>query len=241
MRFSANTKFWDDLIRQLPVCQQLENNWEKIKDEYLRYEIHEHPYAASGNRTSLPAPNITLSHSRYENDEANLDEEERYKLYDGQWDVAVAGTMPGKDPKQWANTEMVKKILRWKTKVDLKTHLDYVKTQFSTFNEIVNEYADAGQCSGGMFSILYPGVVINPHFGSDEIMRAHLCLVNDANCKITVGDETRQWEEGKILAFKDGKPFVHSVSHTGTRRRIVLMFDFDMSYLRNKFPDIDGL
>jgi hypothetical protein len=229
-------RFWDDLIRSLPVCSQIEENWEKIRDEYLEYEETQHPYAATGNRVSLPAPNVTLSHSQYENAELTSDRDGSHKLYTGSWDVAVAGTAPGGDPKQWANTEMVKKILKWKTRVDLDTHLEYVRQQFKTFNSIVEQYADRNQCSGGMFSIMHPGAVVNPHFGSDEMMRCHLCLINDTGCKITVGDETRNWEEGRILAFKDGRPFEHSVRHDGESRRLVLMFDFDMEYLRTKFP-----
>ncbi|NDB03249.1 MAG: aspartyl/asparaginyl beta-hydroxylase domain-containing protein, partial [Flavobacteriaceae bacterium] len=231
-------KFWDELIRSLPVCVQLEKEWTKIRDEYLQYESTQHPYAATGNRvSSLPAPNITLSHSRYENTDENKDDaDEVNKLYSGSWDVAVAGTPPGQDSKQWGNTEMVKKILKWKTKVDLDTHLDYVKRQFVTFNSIVNKFGDEGQCSGGMFSIMHPGAMVNPHFGSDEIMRAHLCLINDPGCSITVGDETRGWREGEILAFKDGRPFKHSVNHVGSSRRLVLMFDFEIQRLKAHNP-----
>jgi len=228
-------RFWDELIRSLPVCVQIEKNWEKIRDEYIVYENTQHPY--SDNKVSLPAPNVTLSHARYENPQSDLPEGDRRKLYTGSWDVAVAGTPPASDPKQWANTEMVKKILRWKTKANLETHLEHVRKQFKTFNSIVAEFADSNQCSGGMFSIMYPGAVVNPHFGSDQLMRSHLCLINDKDCRITVGDETKSWEEGKILAFKDGPPFEHSVRHEGTSRRLVLMFDFDLAYLRGKFPN----
>lgn len=241
MKSNQNTKFWDDVICQLPVCKELEANWEKIRDEYLQYETTQHPYAASGNRVTLPAPNVTLSHSRYDNEDLQAKNDEQYKLYSGSWDVAVAGTMPGNDPKQWANTKMVRKILKWKTKVDLETHLKYVKQQFKTFNSIVEKYADKNQCSGAMFSIMHPGAVVNPHFGSDEIMRCHLCLINDTGCTITVGDETRNWQEGKILAFKDGRPYEHSVKHIGKSRRLVLMFDFDIEYLKTKFPNMDYL
>lgn len=232
---NINPEFWDHIIRKIPVCVELEKNWEKIRDEFISYYEHEHPFpvrdADSKNFTNpnmLPSPNLKIK------DDDGVEEK---NLYSGAWDVCFAGTPPLEDGKQWGNTELVSRVVKWKTKKDLNYQLDYSKSYFKTFNSIVEEFADANQCSGAMFSIVRPGTVINPHMGSDGIMRTHLCLINDTNCLLTVGSKTRSWEEGKILAFKDGNPYPHSVVHSGSNDRVVLIFDFDLNYLRSIFSE----
>jgi aspartyl/asparaginyl beta-hydroxylase (cupin superfamily) len=64
-------------------------------------------------------------------------------------------------------------------------------------------------------------------------MRIHLGLVCDPECVITVGDQSRVWREGEIIAFKDGGPYLHSVAHNGTADRWVLVFDLTLDYLRS--------
>ncbi len=188
---------------------------------------HVHPFPASGGKNTLASPNLNVKNIE------NPDEE--IKLYSGEWDVCFAGTKPGLDSKQWGNTELLSTFVRWKTKQDMDTQIKYSNSYFKTFNSVVEKFADEGQCSGAMFSIIKPGTVVNPHNGSGEIMRCHLCLINDKNCTITVGDKTRSWVDGQILAFKDGPPYMHSVRHDGTNDRVVLIFDFDLGYLRKKF------
>lgn len=231
----AAPEFWDHIIREIPVCKELEKYWQQIRDEFVSYYDHEHPFPVRdadsqnhANPNMLPSPNLKIK------DENGVDEK---NLYSGTWDVCFAGTRPLDDGKQWGNTELVSRVVKWKTKKDLNYQLDYSKAYFKTFNSIVEEYADENQCSGAMFSIVRPGTIIHPHMGSDEIMRTHLCLINDEDCRITVGTKTRMWEEGKILAFKDGNPYPHSVVHSGSIDRVVLIFDFDLKYLRSVFNE----
>lgn len=232
LQFSSRTnmhsepEFWDHVVGELPVCRELENNWQQIRDEFASYYEHEHPFPCNGENM-MPSPNLKITPKE--------GDEEQY-LYSGQWDVCFGGTQPLDDGMQWGNTELVKKFVKWKTKADLNWQLDYAKSHFKTFNSVVAEFGDVGQCSGAMFSIVRPGTVIIPHRGSDQIMRAHLCLVNDKQCVLTVGSSSRQWEEGKVLAFKDGGTYEHSVIHNGTQDRINLIFDFELSYLRAMFP-----
>jgi aspartyl/asparaginyl beta-hydroxylase (cupin superfamily) len=62
-------------------------------------------------------------------------------------------------------------------------------------------------------------------------MRIHMGLICDPECKITVDAETKTWTEGKILAFKDGGPYYHSVVHNGTKDRYIFSFDLSLEYL----------
>jgi aspartyl/asparaginyl beta-hydroxylase (cupin superfamily) len=42
-------------------------------------------------------------------------------------------------------------------------------------------------------------------------------------CEITVGGEARAWADGELLIFDDS--FEHSVAHTGTGERLILIAD----------------
>uniref|UniRef100_A0AAV1VD03 Aspartyl/asparaginy/proline hydroxylase domain-containing protein n=1 Tax=Peronospora matthiolae TaxID=2874970 RepID=A0AAV1VD03_9STRA len=76
------------------------------------------------------------------------------------------------------------------------------------------------------FSILKPGSSIKAHSAPCNIrLRCHFPILVPDGCGIRVGDETRQWEEGKALVFDDA--FDHEVWHRGKEGdRVVLLFDF---------------
>jgi aspartyl/asparaginyl beta-hydroxylase (cupin superfamily) len=75
-----------------------------------------------------------------------------------------------------------------------------------------------------MFSLLRPGARIAPHTGTHNIrLVCHLPLVVPPHCGFRVGNETREWEEGKLLIFDD--TIEHEAWNTSDRDRVVLIFD----------------
>lgn len=87
--------------------------------------------------------------------------------------------------------------------------------------------------ANAFISRLKPGSIINPHRGwTRDWLRVHLGIACDPQCRITVGSETRTWQEGRLLAFKDGGPYLHSVRHEGTVDRIILSMDIRLNFLR---------
>jgi ornithine lipid ester-linked acyl 2-hydroxylase len=78
------------------------------------------------------------------------------------------------------------------------------------------------------FSILLPHKQIPEHKGVYKgIIRYHLALKvpePSTSCGIRVGDETRNWEEGKSLIFDDLHP--HSAWNNSDDVRVVLFVDF---------------
>ena len=73
-------------------------------------------------------------------------------------------------------------------------------------------------------SVLQPGTIIKPHAGpTNTRIRLHLGLQVSDEASITVGNETRTWQEGKVLAFDDS--YIHSVAHRGNAPRIALISD----------------
>jgi len=87
------------------------------------------------------------------------------------------------------------------------------------------------------FTQLSPGSKIKPHYhpiiNGIHRMNLHLGIVCDSGATITVGEETKTWEDGKILAFKNSGPYRHSVVHNGIHNRIILIVEIDVKYLEN--------
>lgn len=74
------------------------------------------------------------------------------------------------------------------------------------------------------FSVLQPGAHIIPHFGQMNIrLTVHLGLIIPEGCGLRAGDETRHWEEGRLLLFDDS--FEHEAWNRGNSDRVVLIFE----------------
>ena len=74
------------------------------------------------------------------------------------------------------------------------------------------------------FSRLESGAHIPPHHGLLNCrLICHLPLIVPAGCWLRVGNETRQWEEGKLLIFDDS--IEHEAKNPTAELRIVLIFD----------------
>lgn len=75
-----------------------------------------------------------------------------------------------------------------------------------------------------LFSRLEPGAHIPPHAGMLNCrLICHLPLIVPAGCWLRVGNETRQWEEGKLLIFDDS--IEHEAKNPTGELRIILLFD----------------
>lgn len=75
-----------------------------------------------------------------------------------------------------------------------------------------------------MFSVLNPKTRIPPHYGSvNGRLVVHLPLVVPGKGYLRVGDECREWEEGRLLIFDD--TFEHEAYNGSDLTRIVLIFD----------------
>ena len=68
-------------------------------------------------------------------------------------------------------------------------------------------------------------------------LTVNLGLIIPDGCGIRVGEETRHWEAGKVLAFDDS--FEHEAWNRGDRGRLVLIFEAWHPDIRQ--AEIDGL
>jgi aspartyl/asparaginyl beta-hydroxylase (cupin superfamily) len=75
-----------------------------------------------------------------------------------------------------------------------------------------------------MFSLLRPGARIEPHTGMlNTRLICHLPLIVPPGCRFRVGNETREWQEGKLIIFDD--TIEHEAWNDGSQERVVLIFD----------------
>jgi len=75
-----------------------------------------------------------------------------------------------------------------------------------------------------MFSLLKAGARIAPHTGMfNTRLICHLPLIVPPGCRFRVGNEVREWEEGKLLIFDD--TIEHEAWNDSSEDRVVLIFD----------------
>jgi aspartyl/asparaginyl beta-hydroxylase (cupin superfamily) len=75
-----------------------------------------------------------------------------------------------------------------------------------------------------MFSLLKPGTRIPAHTGTHNTrLICHLPLIVPPGCGFRVGNETRQWEVGKLLIFDD--TIEHEAWNDSAEERVVLIFE----------------
>ena len=81
-----------------------------------------------------------------------------------------------------------------------------------------------GRSPSILFSLLRPGARIPPHHGFvNTRLIGHLPLIVPAGCGFRVGNETREWEEGKAWLFDD--TIEHEAWNLGKETRVILLFE----------------
>ena len=81
-----------------------------------------------------------------------------------------------------------------------------------------------GRGPTAMFSLLKAGARIAPHTGMfNTRLVCHLPLIVPPGCRFRVGNEVREWEEGKLLIFDD--TIEHEAWNDSDEDRVVLIFD----------------
>jgi aspartyl/asparaginyl beta-hydroxylase (cupin superfamily) len=75
-----------------------------------------------------------------------------------------------------------------------------------------------------IFSLLKAGAHIGAHTGMyNTRLICHLPLIVPPGCRFRVGNEVREWEEGKLLIFDD--TIEHEAWNDGPEDRVMLIFD----------------
>ena len=81
-----------------------------------------------------------------------------------------------------------------------------------------------GRAPNVLFSMLKPGAKIPPHHGLiNTRLICHLPLIIPENCGFRVGNDVREWEEGKVWLFDD--TIEHEAWNNGDRNRYILIFE----------------
>jgi len=203
--------FWEDYLIDEPICREFIKKWRQIRREVLI--------------TKFLFPKFVGAYPKFKISDLNTGK--RVKMYENDWRVAPMSKF---DTDYAEVNTVVRKAGKGKDLESLITR--YRKWVYPTIHNIIKKPEKEGILANVFVSILSPGTIIRPHQGySKKYMRIHLGLLCDPKCKITVGDETRTWEEGKLLSFKDGGPYYHSVFHSGINDRYILSVDLKLDYL----------
>ena len=150
-------------------------------------------------------------------------------LYNNTWDAFPLSIFQGE------HIELSKE----KLSVDMAPLVRLLRAQVPVTSGTIATMEKQGHLRNVFVSRLVPGSVINPHRGwTPDYLRIHLCLVEDPGCRITVGSITRTWERGRLLAFKDGGPYLHNVLHEGQHERIILSYDLSLRYAAAFIPEL---
>ncbi|XP_019724432.1 aspartyl/asparaginyl beta-hydroxylase isoform X3 [Hippocampus comes] len=92
---------------------------------------------------------------------------------------------------------------------------------------LLERFPEAIGCKRGQikFSVMQPGTHVWPHTGPTNCrLRMHLGLViPKQGCRIRCTDQTREWEEGKVLIFDDS--FEHEVWQDADTFRLIFIVD----------------
>jgi aspartyl/asparaginyl beta-hydroxylase (cupin superfamily) len=104
---------------------------------------------------------------------------------------------------------------------------DYIKRCPSTWDALLRHAPVPRVCGWGpsvVFSLLKAGAHIGAHTGMyNTRLICHLPLIVPPGCGFRVGNEVREWEEGKLLIFDD--TIEHEAWNNGPEDRVVLIFD----------------
>lgn len=150
-------------------------------------------------------------------------------LYHNTWDAFPLSVFQGE------HIELSKENLA----VKMGPLIEMFRAKMPVTSSTIGDLEAQGHLRNVFVSRLMPGSVINPHRGwTPDHLRIHLCLTEDPKCHITVGTATRTWERGKLLAFKDGGPYLHSVQHHGENERIILSYDLNLRYVAQFIPEV---
>ncbi|XP_015454157.1 aspartyl/asparaginyl beta-hydroxylase isoform X2 [Pteropus alecto] len=92
---------------------------------------------------------------------------------------------------------------------------------------LLDKFPETTGCRRGQikYSVMHPGTHVWPHTGPTNCrLRMHLGLViPKEGCRIRCANETRTWEEGKVLIFDDS--FEHEVWQDATSFRLIFIVD----------------
>ncbi|XP_059022345.1 aspartyl/asparaginyl beta-hydroxylase isoform X3 [Mustela lutreola] len=92
---------------------------------------------------------------------------------------------------------------------------------------LLDKFPETTGCRRGQikYSVMHPGTHVWPHTGPTNCrLRMHLGLViPKKGCKIRCANETKSWEEGKVLIFDDS--FEHEVWQDAASFRLIFIVD----------------
>lgn len=199
--------FYNETAKKIPFIQDILENFDEIKTEIIDF--------ANTGKAFLPYKKYSYIDP--------VTNKERKSLFEHDWKVFSVTKF---------NWDGIDQSAHHSFKNDLYNRfVKIVYRKCKKLRSILKEYDESSIVINGMVSRLSPGTIIHPHRGwNANVLRTHICLVEDLQCYLTVNEQTQTWKEGQVLSFVDYD--IHSVEHRGTKDRIVLSLDINFDYVR---------
>jgi aspartyl/asparaginyl beta-hydroxylase (cupin superfamily) len=205
--------FWNEFLHRIPICNELVQHYAQIKDEILQFIATDDPLR--------DYPQFSYVNPQTEKQEDSL--------YENSWKAFPLSTF---------NEEFVE-LSKGFLGYEIQPFVEWTKSRCPFTTKLLADLEREQNLANAFVSRLEPGTYIKPHRGwCFTYLRVQLGLKCDPECKITVGSETQTWHDGKLLAFKDGGKYLHSVRHNGSTERIILSVDLRLIYLKKFIPQI---
>lgn len=130
---------------------------------------------------------------------------------------------PRKDQQGMLNNPAWSALYLWKNGQRVDEYADRFPRTLEALREVPLAQTP-NRSPSVLFSLLKPGAAIPPHNGlTNTRLICHLPLITPAGCYFRVGNETREWEQGKAWAFDDSMD--HEARNTSRETRVILLFD----------------
>ncbi len=197
-----------------PFTDELVNNWEIFRDEFI--------ILAKQYGLADPSGNLILDPDKNSVNKTNRDNATMYKGNFKSIQLYMTDTMLDeveKESNEWGKNE--KERIRWD-----RLELNPFTKQF------VLKYKD--QLGAVNYNISYPGSRLRHHLGLDgQYLRLHLCVIESQGCVFDIEGWRHTWKNGELFAFDDGHVF-HGTDHDPAVNtpRAILMFDVKKTFLK---------
>jgi hypothetical protein len=219
--------FWDFKLKQSrePICASMIENFDKLYIELTHF-------AGMAAHWSLPYFNPLV---------VDPDNGDQTPLYTGNWTTLPVGYV---DEERSVSPEFLDFKAEQEKKLDMNlddTIRRLRKRGLPILHGLIWRAERDKKLANAFLGTLHPGAVVNRHKGwTKEYVRVHLALSwDDDAATITVGDETRTWMDGDILAFRDQGPyFISMKNESKDQERLYLSFDLSVDYLK-EYIDIE--
>jgi len=217
-----------DLVQELRRAQQASELFARRYDEHMRTWLQQHGFDQSPSNSRIgESLGILLGRNRVYLQEPyhfyfpQLPQKQFYDRADFPWLAAIEAATDD-IRAEWLAVAQGDAVYLWQNgELNEATAAHCPKTLAALSNAPLGRVP--GHAPSVLFSRLQPGGRIPPRHGpTNTRLLVHLPLVAPAKCRLRVGNDVREWQEGRAWVFDDS--IEHEAWNEGEQDRVILQF-----------------